>query len=59
MCSFISECVGDGGRGVDEGHDAHTVVNQRHVGDNNIHDGLREGEEEDKEEDEGCEDVYE
>ncbi len=39
--SFIGVCVGERRRSVDERHDAQPVVHQGHVGNNNIHDGLR------------------
>lgn len=41
--------MGEGRRGIDERHDAHAVVHEGHVRNNNVHDGLwrREQEEED------------
>lgn len=37
---LICVCVGEGGRRVDERHDAQTVVHQGHVGNHDAHDGL-------------------
>lgn len=41
MHSFIGVCVGERRGSVDERHDAQPVVHQGHVGNNNIHGGLR------------------
>lgn len=38
---FISKCMGERWRRIDEGHDAQTIVHKSHVGHNNTHDGLR------------------
>lgn len=41
MHRFISKCMGERRRCVDERHDAQTIVHQGHVGNNDTHDGLR------------------
>lgn len=48
MDGFIGVCMRERRRGVDERHDAQAVVHKRHVGNNNIHDDLRGGEEEEE-----------